>query len=113
MSSANNSVVSEYSSDTTNINLKLRRLKIEENVISKSIRITSEDFQEDNFSFHEHYSDTETKSYFRNLKDSLSEVNTLFEDIKSHTNSQCNLEIVGKCYFVKCIALKNVYNILS
>lgn len=94
MNNVNNSDVSEDSFDITNISIKLRRLKIEENIISKSIRKTSEDFQKENFCY-EFYS-PEEKSYFRNLKDSITEIKMMFVDIKSHINSQCNLEIAGK-----------------
>lgn len=99
MNSANNSEVSGDSFDTINVSVKLRRLKIEENVLSKSIRKTSEDFQEETYNLHEYYADSKGNSYFRNLKDSLTGVKTLFEDIKSHTISQRNLESVGKFHF--------------
>lgn len=95
MNTANNTEVSKDSLDTTNICIKLRRLKIEENVISKSIRKTSDDFQGENFCCHEFYS----SSFFKHLKDSIVEINKLFVDIKYHINSQSNLEIAGKLYF--------------
>lgn len=93
MNTADNSEV--YSFDSTNICVKLRRLKIEENVISRSIRKTSDDFQEENLCCHEFYSSI----FFKNLKDSIVEINKLFVDIKYHINSQSNLEIAGKLYF--------------
>lgn len=101
MNSANNSEVSKDSFDTTNISMKLRRLKIEENVIFRSIRKTSEDFRDDNFCCHEFYS-PEARSFFKNLKDSTIEIKKMFVDIKSHINSQCNLEIAGE-YILLCI----------
>lgn len=108
MNSANNSEVSRDSFNTTNIFVKLRRLKIEENVISRSIRKASEDFQEENYCCHE-FNSPEAKGFFRNLKDCTNEIKKMFVDIKSHINSQCNLEIAGKLYFKIYTYLKCAY----
>lgn len=96
MNSANNSQVSKDSFDTTNISVKLRRLKIEENVIFRSIQKTSQDFQDDNVCCHGFYS--QSNLFFRNLRDSVTEIKKLFVDIKFHINSQSNMDIVGELY---------------
>lgn len=96
MNSANNSEVSNNSFNTANVSVKLRRLKIEESVISRSIQKASDDFQEDNVCCQEFYS----QSFFKNLKDSVTEINKLFVDIKSHLDSQSNLEIAGELMYL-------------
>lgn len=97
MNSANNSEASKDSFNSTNISVKFRRLKIEENVISRSIRKSSEDFQDEYFYSHELHS-PEAKNFCRNLKDSITEIKKLFVDIKSDINSQCNLEVAGELH---------------
>ena len=81
--------------EDTDIIKKLRRLQIQENVLSKSIRNTADCFLESDQN--EKYIEEmiETKDLVEHLKQSHCDIQQLFDDVKIATTSEDHLEALG------------------
>lgn len=73
---------------------KLRRLKIQENILSANLINSFRNVVECNVNIHNN-NDCDVKKYLTSLRDSYDEIKNLFEDIKDKTNFNEDLERFG------------------
>ncbi|XP_052743755.1 uncharacterized protein LOC112045182 isoform X2 [Bicyclus anynana] len=89
---SSNSVSSRGSISDNNFSSQLRRLKIQESVLSANVNKCFLLNSEENDGFKKNNNNTLMKKYISNLKDNFQEVKNLFEEIALQTNDQQTFE---------------------